>query len=266
MSKVVLITGASSGLGKACAEWLAAQGYRVYGACRRPEAVASPYPMLALDLRERASIDRAVAEIIDREGRLDVAINNAGIGMAGPLEQARLDNLTALFDTNVFGALGVMQAVIPHMRAQGGGLLVNISSIGGVVNLPFRAAYCASKAALNALTNSLRMEVGAFGVQACAVLVGDMRTPIGERRIKDYRPDDEAYREAFERVYAAINHDVERGIAPELVAQRIERIVRRKKVRPVYAVGKPLQEVSLLAQRLLPAPLFEKIILKYSGL
>ena len=142
MNKVVLITGASSGIGKAIGEFLHQKGFVVYGTSRNPEKVANAvFPLIALEVRNQDSIQAAVAKVISISGRLDILINNAGIGITGPLEEIPLAEIKANFDTNFFGPIAVMQAVLPQMRAQQSGLIINISSIAGYMGLPYRSIY-----------------------------------------------------------------------------------------------------------------------------
>lgn len=265
MSKVVLITGASSGLGQALAEQLAEKGYRVYGTSRNPKGKGLTYQMVAMDVREEASVRRAIAELIEREGRLDAVINNAGIGIAGPLEQLRMENVEKVLDTNVKGAVRVMQAALPHLRRSEGRVL-NISSIGALFGLPYRGIYCASKAAVDLITEAMRMELAAHGVQACSIHAGDIQTNINANRIKDYDPGDPTYKESFEKVYADIDKDVDKGLPAEEVARQVIRALEARRLRRYYTIGKPLQRLSVLAKRLLPAYWFEKIIRGYSGM
>jgi NAD(P)-dependent dehydrogenase (short-subunit alcohol dehydrogenase family) len=220
--------------------------------------------MLRLDLGDEASIRAAVDELLRREGRLDVLVNNAGLGIAGPLEQLQLDNVRRVFDANVLGLLRVCQAALPVMRRQGSGRIINISSIGAVVGLPFRGAYCASKAAVDTLSETLRLEVEPFGIEVCSVRAGDIRTPINQHRIMDYDPESPAYGDTFRRVAAAINEEVDHGMAPEAVARQIGDLLDRRHLPPTVAVGKWLQRSSIRAKRLLPGRWFEAIIRSYT--
>lgn len=265
MSKVVLITGASSGLGQALAGQLAGKGYRVYGTSRSPGENNLPYQMTAMDVQDEDSVRKAIARIVEKEGRLDAVINNAGIGIAGPLEQLAAENIEKVLDTNVKGVVRVIQAALPHLR-QSKGRVLNISSIGALFGLPYRGIYCASKAAVDLITEALRMELATHGVQACSIHAGDIQTNINANRIKDYDPSDPTYRESFERVYADIDKDVNKGLPAEEVARQVIRAMESPRLRRYYTVGKPLQRLSILAKRLLPAPLFEKIIRGYSGM
>jgi NAD(P)-dependent dehydrogenase (short-subunit alcohol dehydrogenase family) len=266
MNQVVLITGASSGLGEALAACMAARGYRVYGTSRKGEPKHPAWRMLAMDVADAGSIGRAVAQVLEAEGRLDVLVNNAGVGLAAPLEETDMGLAAKAFDTNVLGMMRVCQAVLPAMRRQGRGRIVNISSIGSQFGLPFRGVYSASKAAADLLTESLRMEGKAFGIEACSVLAGDMRTPIAGNRLHAPLPEGSAYAQAFATVHRLMDEDVANGWPPERVADRVERLLRRKALPRKALVGKPLQRASVWAKRLLPAGWFERIILRYSGM
>ncbi len=264
MSHIVLVTGASSGLGKALAEYLHRKGYRVYGTSRRPKP-AAPYPMLILDVTDAASVEAAVSELLRREGRIDALINNAGIGLAGPLEHLQMNNVRQVFETNVFGAIRTCQAVLPAMRAQGGGRILNVGSIGGEFGLPFRGVYSATKAALAIIGDALRFEAGPFGVQTTTILAGDMATAINDHRIKDTHPGDEVYANAFESVYAAMDDHVDHGLPAEEAARRIEKLLHVKKLRSRYAVGPRGQEISLWLKKVLPAAWMERILAIYAS-
>lgn len=266
MGKVILITGASSGLGKALAETLSARGHIVYGTSRRPSGQALPYRMIAMEVKDENSVQQGIQHIIGREGRIDVVINNAGIGLAGPTEQLRACNIRELLEVNVLGIVRVCQAVLPHMRARGSGRIINISSIGAVIGLPYRGLYCASKSAVSILTESLRMEIAPFGIQACCVRAGDTQTNINAHRIKDFRPEDPAYNQRFSRVYAAIDREVEEGMPAGEAARQIARLIDKPRLRRYYTVGKPLQRAALWVKRLLPDALFEKLMARYSGI
>ena len=146
-TKVLLITGASSGIGKICAEYLHGRGYKVYGASRTPPSGIG-YPHIRMDVNDDGSVIAGMGEVVDKEGRIDVVVNCAGFGIAGSVEDTSLDEAKAQFETNFFGVLRVCKAVLPSMRRAGSGLIINISSIAGVVSLPFQGFYSAGKFAL----------------------------------------------------------------------------------------------------------------------
>ena len=266
MSKVILITSASSGLGRELAQQLHQRGHRVYGTSRNPEKYSFPFRMVAMDLERPETLKMAVKTVVEEAGRIDVLINNAGIGIAGPLEHQRLESIEKVWNTNVSGALLLSKEVVPLMRTQGGGKLLNVSSLAGALGLPYRSFYSASKAALDLLSDSWRMELSPFKVQSTSIWCGDMQTPIGERRLQDFNPDDPVYRESYQRVYQAIDEDVESGLPIEVAAKQIVRIVEKQTVKRRYVVAKPLQKAAILAKRLLPDAAFDWIINRFSKL
>src|SRR4029453_7752519 len=169
--RVVLITGASSGIGRVTAELLAARGQRVYGGVRAP-ATTRPLAgveLMPLDVRDEASVKACVEEVCRRAGRIDVLVNNAGVNLVGAVEETSISQARALFDTNVIGVLRMIQAVLPGMRRQGAGLIVNISSILGYIPAPFMGVYASTKHALEGLSESLDHEVRAFGVRVVLI-------------------------------------------------------------------------------------------------
>jgi NAD(P)-dependent dehydrogenase (short-subunit alcohol dehydrogenase family) len=267
MTKVVLVTGASSGLGRALCEHLSEHGYRVYGTSRKPAGYQVSFPLLALDVTDPASVRRAVDQVLAEAGRIDVLVNNAGVSMAAPLEMVPLEDAERLFQVNVFGMLRASQAVLPHMRAAGSGMIINISSIGSTVGLPLRGLYCASKAAVDMLSETLRLEVGRFGIQLCTILAGDMRTPIKDNWIGTYRGEDATYGREYHQVTEAVGAGNAKGMEPRQVAEQIEELIRSGRLRRrSRAIGKPLERLAITAKRLLPTAWFEKIILNHSKL
>jgi len=171
--RVVLVTGASSGIGKCCAEYLAKQGYRIYGTSRRAVSTdtrqrssnANLFQMIRMDVTDDVSVKQGIDHIIAEESCIDVVVNNAGFAIIGSLEDTTIEEAKSQLDTNFFGALRVCRAVLPTMRKQNAGYIVNISSIGGLIGLPFQSAYSASKFALEGAMEALRLEVKPFGIQ-----------------------------------------------------------------------------------------------------
>ena len=265
MSKVVLITGASSGLGKATASHLADLGYVVYGTCRNPNQYETPpnYKLISLDLNKPTSIQSAVEELLGEEGRIDVLINNAGSGIIGPMEELEIDALRANFETNCYGPLLLMQKVLPVMRKQKGGFVVSITSIGCAMGLPFRGAYSASKGALSLLTESFRMEVKPFGIKMCTVAPGDFVSDIASRRYYAPQKEQSPYEAIYKRNLATIDAHVSSGIQPEVIAHKIARILPQKNPKVHYRVGAPLQKFSVVLKGILPSRLFEKLLLLF---
>jgi len=265
MAKVVIVTGASSGLGKATADLLAQKGYRVYGTCRNPKKYDSPegYDLLPLDLNKTTSIQNLVTQVIANENRIDVLINNAGAGIIGPMEELDPKALRDNFETNCHGPLQLIQSVLPYMRNQKEGFIVNITSIGCAMGLPFRGAYSASKGALSLLTESLRMELKTFGVKICTVAPGDFVSDIASRRYYAPQKEQSPYSALYKQNLATIDQHVDTGIAPELIAQKIASILTQKKPKVHYRVGAPLQKFSVVLKGILPSRLFEKLLMRF---
>ena len=266
---VVLITGASSGIGKACAEHLARRGYRVFGTSRGAPFPPAPTPsgqpvMLQMDVTQDESVRRAVDFIVREAGRLDVVVNNAGFGIAGAVEDTSIEEAKSQLETNFFGVLRVCRAALPVMRAQGEGLIVNVSSLGGVIALPFQALYSASKFAVEGLTEALRLEVRPFGIRVTRIEPGDMRTGFTDQRVRVAAwTRESAYGPYAERVLQVVEHDERSGGAPEAVALLLERIIRSSNPAPRYRVGPAFQRLAAILKGILPARLFEWALAKY---
>lgn len=263
MSKVIIVTGASTGLGESIANYLTSKGHIVYGTSRSIEGQAKKFHTLNMDVTNTGSIEAAVQRIIREQGRIDVWINNAGLGIASPIETLSIEDATRVFDTNVIGIIRSCQAVLPHMRAQRSGLIINISSIGSEIGLPYRGLYSASKAAVDRITEALRTELAPFGVQACIIQPGGVRTDINKNRIRVDLPAGNVYKDSFETTYQLINESVSAGLEPEVFAKLIEQLFTAKEVKRCYRIGKPMEKLSVLLKRLLPATTFENMIKKH---
>ena len=262
-SRVILITGASSGIGRVCAEHLQQRGHRVFGASRHPQPREAFVP-LEMDVDDDDSVQRGVARVLAEAGRLDVLVNNAGYALAGAVEDTSIEEAQAQFNTNFFGALRVMRAVLPAMRRQRSGLIVNISSIGGTLGLPFQGLYSASKVALEELTEALNHEVRPFGIRAVLIRPGDFHTNGTANRRRAARAlDDSAYRAQFERTLQTVEHDELNAPAPHAVARALEHIVAVRQPRPHYTVGPFIQQAAVWARPLVPDWLFQLVVRKY---
>jgi len=206
----VLITGCSSGFGQLIALALARRGDRVFATVRRPQAVGAleaiagdlPLSVHRLDVTDAASVERVVAEILERE-RIDVLVNNAGYGLRGPVASLQDDEVARQFDTNVLGPIRMVRAVLPSMRERGSGTIVNLSSVAGLIGIPFEGLYAASKHALEGLTEALRFEVAAGGIHVLLVEPGAFETGfVDNLTVSDGFPADHPDRPAFDRFYA----------------------------------------------------------------
>lgn len=265
-SKVVLITGASSGIGRACATFLAQQGHHVYGTSRAPRLDDLPFTMLTLDVTDDTSVQQAVQTVLEQRGRIDVVVNNAGIGYGGAVEDTSIEAAHATLETNFFGALRVCQAVLPSMRTQASGTIINVSSIGGVMGLPYQGLYSASKYALEGMSEALRMEVKPFGVRVVLLEPGDIHTEFTANRYSTRSAEAySVYHDAYARALAKIESDERGGAKPELVARTVARIIATPRPRVRYVVGPFYEKLAVAVKRLVPAGLFERIMMANYG-
>jgi NAD(P)-dependent dehydrogenase (short-subunit alcohol dehydrogenase family) len=268
--RVVLVTGASSGIGLACATYLAGQGLRVYGTSRRAvagEVITGKVTLLAADVTGDASVDAVVQTVLEREGRLDILVNNAGMAIAGPVEDTSTAEAKRQFEVNFFGAFRVCRAVLPAMRSQRSGIIVNIGSIGGVVAIPYQSMYSASKFALEGMSEALRMEVRPFGIKVVIVQPGDHKTSLTENRhVAEKSGEGSAYQQKFAAALAQTARDEQNGPGPEKIARLVYAIVNKKNPRLRYTVGPVAQRAAALLKRLAPNSLMELVMRTYYGL
>jgi NAD(P)-dependent dehydrogenase (short-subunit alcohol dehydrogenase family) len=271
--QVVLITGASRGIGAACARLLAQRGHRVFGTSRQPGG-GGPSPialgrgtleMIPMDVDSEASVQAGVTHILEQAGRLDVAVNNAGIGIVGSVEDTSVVEARAQFETNLLGAWRVCRAALPPMRGQGGGLIVNIGSLGGLLGIPFQAAYSASKFGLEGLTESLRLEVRPFGIRVVIIEPGNIDTE-ATARSPHATVRTGAYEEQLKRAEEAMIRSERDGARPEAVAHLLGRILCTSRPRVRYTVGPVPERAAASLKRVLPSRLFERILLHANGL
>lgn len=262
-SMVILVTGASSGIGKATASYLSKQGYIVYGSGRTFTHLNKIHGFtgLQLDVTNRNSVNEGIQHILHTEGRLDVLVNNAGLGLAGPLEEAKTADIDQVINTNVKGVVNTIQAVIPIMRHQNSGCIINITSIGSKFSLPYRSIYCASKFAVEGISEALSMELRPFNIKVCTVAPGDVATSINSKRI--YSSTTETSYPSYSKVLSQINQEVTDGIDPLRVSKKIEHIITSKKPLLHYRVATPMQRFSVVIKRIMPGRWFEKLIMNH---
>lgn len=257
----IIITGTSSGIGFALAEYFGRKGHHVYGLSRKN--TASPYfKTIATDITENSQIQAAINEILKTETRIDVLINNAGMGMVGAVEDSTKEEITKLFNLNLIGAVQMMNAVLPSMRQQKFGKIINISSIGSEMGLPFRGFYSASKSALDKVTEAIRYEIYPWNIEACTLHLGDIKTNIAENRVKT--AVSEPYRKVFDKAYALMNSHVDDGTEPAEVAVYIEKLLEKKKWKAHYYFGKFGQKIGVPLKWLLPQNFYESLMKKYN--
>ena len=264
MSKVVLITGASSGIGKAAAEFLSAKGLKVYGTGRNPKKNDNnDYSLIALDVTKPETITLAINLILEKEGRLDVLVNNAGMGITGPIEDTPTSEMRKVFETNFFGAIDVMKAVLPQMRKQQSGTIINVTSIAGYMGLPYRGVYSATKGALDLVSESIRMEVKAFGIQIATIAPGDVATNIAAGRYHTPVFDNSAYKEKYQLNLDLMDSHVDSGMNPIKMAEKIYYIINLKQPKVHYRVGAFMEKFSILLKKILPSTRYEKLLMNH---
>lgn len=264
---VVLLTGASSGIGYDVAPLLVRYGYTVYGAARRVEKIeelaSEGVKSLSLDVTDEASMEAAVQQIIEAEGRIDVLINNAGYGFYGAIEDVPIDEARRQFEVNLFGLARLTQLVLPHMRARGSGRILNISSMAGRITSPLGAWYHATKYALEAFSDALRMEVEEFGIDVVIIESGGVKTPWGliaadhleeSSRNGVYAAQAQRVAANMRKLYSPSSNLSE----PKVISNAILRALEARRPKTRYLVGfgaKP----SVFLHTVLPDRLFDKV-------
>jgi len=258
-SPVALVTGASWGIGLACTELLAAKGYRVFGTSRRPKVAANgSVEMVEMEAGSDESVRRCVQEITGRAHQIDALVYCIGDGVAGAVEEVTVADAEPVFEANFWGAVRVTQAILPMMRRQRRGRLIYMSSMGGVVGIPFRGFYSASKFALEGFAEALRYEVARFGICVSIVEPQGVRTPAADH-VREASAKLDVYRKAEEPLTVRFNEAMRNGIAPERVAHAILGVLSRKAPPLRIVVGLQAQSLSLL-RRAMPQRSFERII------
>jgi NAD(P)-dependent dehydrogenase (short-subunit alcohol dehydrogenase family) len=262
MNKTILVTGASSGIGFEIASYLSSKGNTVYGASRSAPPTDSFIP-IKLDVTDQGSIDRGIDQIISKEGKIDVLVNNAGVGSAGAVEKTPVEDIKRSFEVNLFGVVRLCQAVLPHMRNQEYGRIINMSTLGSMLGLPFRGFYSGSKGAMDLMTESMRLEVERFGIQACTIHPGEIRTNIAEHRIVSIEKDDPVYGAAIDKAFKDLDNAVAHGKDPKLFGPYVEKIILSKKVKRNYYIGNFNELLGVKLKKFLPYNIYEKIIRAY---
>ena len=254
--KVAIITGGSGGIGRCTALALARAGCRVFEFSRH-EKPAEGLEHITADVTDEAAVKAAVDEVMSRAGRIDILVCNAGFGISGAAELTSSADAHAQLELNLFGMDNSVKAVLPHMRATGGGRIVCMSSIAGILPIPFQLWYSVSKAAINAYVLALQNEVRPFGISVCAVMPGDIASGFTANRKKTLRED--AYGGRVARSVARMEHDEETGMSPEAAGAFIAKTALRRSSRPLIALGLPYKAAAAAA-KLLPRRLSNGII------
>lgn len=264
MSKVVFITGASSGIGKAIGEFLFYKGYTVYGTSRNPEKVInSIFPLIALDVRSVESIEHAIQKVVSISKKIDVVINNAGVGITGPIEETPTNEMRNNFETNFFGPIEVIKAVLPYMREQKSGLIINITSIAGYMGLPYRGIYSASKGSLELVSEAISIEVKSFGIKIVTIAPGEFATEIASHRYHAPIIEGSVYKTAYENTLGMMNSHMHSGDNPEDLAFAVFQIMNDKNPKLHYKVGAFMQKFSIVLKRILPDKMYEKMLMNH---
>jgi NAD(P)-dependent dehydrogenase (short-subunit alcohol dehydrogenase family) len=261
--KVILITGASSGLGKACAEYLAKKGFIVYGTSRHPAKTAEEegVTMLQMDVTQAESVQAAVQTIIAQHDRIDAVVNNAGMGIGGALELATSEEIALQMNTNFMGTVNVCNAVIPHLRRVGGGKIINLSSIGGVMGIPFQGFYSASKFAVEGYSETLSLELHPFKIKVVLVEPGDFATGFTAARVvSEQTKNSEHYSEKFNKCMAIIEKEENGGCNPVKLARVIHRIIKSKRPKFRYKVGNIVQTNFARAKAFIPSRTYQSLL------
>lgn len=260
---IALVTGASRGIGRATAAALVKEGYRVTGTCRnpdrlKPEERVAGVEYVPLDLMDEKSID----DLIKRLGRIDVLVNNAGASQMGPVEEVPADKMRQLFEFVFFGHVRLIQGVIPKMREQRHGFIINVTSLASHLPVPFSSVYASAKAAMEVLSKGLRNELTPFGIHVVTVAPSFFRTDIRQEKILE---DDSPYAAALNTAKAIRDTRIENGADPAVAASKILKIIRKKDPAPFYATG-PNAKLMAILTRLMPAGFVERSIRRQFGI
>ena len=260
---IVFITGISSGFGLETARLLAQEGHTVYGTVRREVEPLPKVHYLQLDVRDREAVSDAVRQVVEKEGRIDVLVNNAGMGIGGPLEFATEEEIRLQMDTNFMGLVHCVDAVLPYMRRQKSGKIIALSSIGGLMGLPFQGFYSASKFAIEGYCEALRLETKSFGIKVVVLRPGDFATGFtGSRKKVADQAAIEAY-PIYQTAIEKVEHDENGGLKPTVLARKISRIIKKRNPRHGYVVASLEQKLSVFLKRILPAKWFARILGSY---
>jgi len=274
---IVLITGSSSGIGLATSLYLARRGYTVWATMRNLEKAGElrkiieserlPIEIAQLDVCDDSSVKEAVTQIVQRSGRIDVLVNNAGYGLRGAIEEVSLDEWKRQFETNFYGVIRVTQAVLPQMRAQRSGAIVNVSSVLGRMAIPFSGPYVASKFALEGLTETLRYELAPWNIKVVLIEPGFIATNFQQNAqlAQAAQSKDSPYALFKQASGRRVQRNISRAAPPEKVAETIYRAITHPTPKLRYAVGRDARLV-LPLRRFLPEGLFERILKRQLGL
>jgi len=264
--KVVLISGASTGFGRSIAKLLSSNGFSVYGTSRNPKKYTDfeGLELLKYDLTSFKDSKNLVKKILSAEGKIDILINNAGSGFAGPIEEMSIKDAKHLFDINFFGHIDLIQAVLPSMRKNKRGIIVNITSIAGYNTVPFGSIYSASKYSMECLGASLNMELKDFGIRVVNIAPGDYRTEVFNKRIKTNLNINSPYYSRYKKFSETVKYNMdEQSRDPIEVAKLTLKIINSENPGIHYIVGHFLQKFSISLKKILPEKLYQKLIMDH---
>ena len=256
--KLILITGASSGIGWEILTQLRGQGHKVIGTSRNKSFVESNEEFIQLDLSNSTDIEKCVEGIQLKYGEIDVLINNAGYGLAGPIEETSIQEAQEQFDINFFSIIRMIKAILPSMRKRKKGLIINIGSVGGLIGMPFQGYYSSSKFALQGFIEALRIELSPFNIKATNVLPGDIKTSFNEnRRVSEGFSD--IYKVNYDNAMAQYLKDEQSGLPPSAVANVVSKIIDRSDKNPKvnYIVSNYLQKLFIFLKSIMSSRSYE---------
>lgn len=262
MPKIILITGGTSGLGEAMANALANNGNIVYATGRNIEGKTDSEFLryMRLDVTQQESISSALYDILEAHNKIDMLINNAGIGIAAPIEEIPIQEIKEAFDINLFGSIQMIQSIVPIMRKNKNGLIINISSIAGKVGLPFQGVYSSTKFAVEAVTEALSIELKPFGINVCLIEPGDYKTNVNINR-KEVRPSPASpYAPRLSHFFHLINKNIEKGRHPKKLANLVVRISKKKNPKLRYRSGNIVERITPFVHFITPTRIFSKAL------
>ena len=260
---VIFITGITSGFGRAMARQLNADGHKVYGTYRRDSDPLPGVTYIRADVQDLDSLKNAVNRVMELEGRIDTVISNAGMGVGGPLEFTSIEDAQRQMDVNFMGMVRLLNLVVPIMRQQRHGHIICVSSIGGLMGLPYQGMYSASKFAIEGYCEALRLEVRQFRIKVTVINPGDFFTGFTAARSKNLPAEAQTAYPGYNASMASIESDERSGLQPDYLARRISRIVRKRNPANRYIIATLVQKASVFIKALLPAKWFDSIIGSY---
>lgn len=258
MNKIVIITGGSSGIGLATGLYLSNKGYTIYSLSRRKLDNAIKY--ISCDITKEEEVIKSIQEIINKEGKIDIVINNAGIGIAGPIEETNLQKVKEIIDVNFIGVVNVCKYTIPYLR-ESKGKIINIGSVAGVFAIPFQAYYSATKSALQAYSYALANELKPFMIKVTCILPGDTKTNFTNNRDKENLNEHSLYQGAYQKSIGKMEQDEQNGKSPLTVSKVIYKVIKQKNPPLKVTVGIGYK-VLVFLNRLLPTKLINYLIRK----